>query len=339
MTRPPSLPPPSTPEAADALLAPLKAVHAAPPEQVARVRARLEPHLARDRALWGQRVSVAEPAASTSALERRILLSARQQSRWKPRPVLGAQRPLLLAAAAVLLAVVGWGMGQADRLRPAPPAIERAALSAGDAFASLTPSPGVDLSFQGEGQVVGTPQNPHVLWERGTLHVEVTPEQGIHLTVQTREAQVEVVGTGFTVQRTASGTAVDVRHGKVRVYCGEDTPVLLEAGQSVLCGPVSAAGRLARARRLEQSGAPPAEILQAVSQGLQGDGARGPVRAELLTTRIRALARAGEREAARAAATAYLASGEALRRDEIDALLQQLSPDTAPSAAPDATPE
>mgnify|MGYP003327532486 FL=1 len=100
---------------------------------------------------------------------------------------------------------------------PAAPAPVAVALDAPSGWAVHTAVPDVGLSFEGVGTIGGTEDAPRIAWESGTLNVEVTPEKGVRLAVATAEAEVRVVGTGFTVQRDRLGTRVQVRHGRVEV--------------------------------------------------------------------------------------------------------------------------
>jgi hypothetical protein len=92
--------------------------------------------------------------------------------------------------------------------------------------------------------------HPRLEWEQGTLKVEVEPERGIDLAVHTREAEVRVVGTRFSVTRDALGTGVVVTHGHVAVLCADGEKALLGAGEARVCPPTHAAGLLGRANAL-----------------------------------------------------------------------------------------
>lgn len=158
----------------------------------------------------------------------------------------------------------------------------------------------VKLAYQGVGEVDGDSVHPRIRWERGVVNVEVTPERGIDLSVETREATVRVVGTGFTVRRDALGTAVEVQHGRVEVRCAGEEAVFVDAGGERSCLPTSAAGMLGRARSLEGGGADVDTVLAAVDRGLAlvGGGGSGPVADELRVMRVHHLLRAGRRDEA-----------------------------------------
>lgn len=170
-----------------------------------------------------------------------------------------ARRPwaIALAGAAVAGAVV-WA------LQPAAPSPVSLALSAPVSEAPSMPvqvSPEVAATVGGLGQVTGDTRNVHVAWEKGTLSLEVEPDRGINLAVETDEATVRVVGTGFDVARDAFGTRVSVRHGRVAVVCSRGAERMLGAGEHATCLPRTAAGMLGRARALQDVHAPTTDQL------------------------------------------------------------------------------
>ena len=221
-----------------------------------------------------------------------------------------------LVGAAIALLVVSVATGALSPERagapPAPPAVAGTAplavhLAATEAPEVVRPAPGVALRVDGTGEVGGTAQAPRIDWTGGALSVEVTPGQGIALTVVTREAVVRVIGTVFTVDRDALGTRVDVSRGKVEVTCSDGPVHALTAGRTATCLPTTAPGLLARANRLKKDGAPARRILEAVEAALPM--ASGPFRAELLALQAETLLASGRERQARAAADAYLESG------------------------------
>ncbi|MSQ01803.1 MAG: hypothetical protein EXR71_07910 [Myxococcales bacterium] len=184
---------------------------------------------------------------------------------------------------------------------------------------------GVALSYRGVGDVDGTDKAPRIDWQRGTLNVEVTPDRGLDVRISTREAEVRVVGTGFTVDRTALGTRVDVRHGLVETRCGDSAVKMLGEGDSVVCPPRSAAGLLGRAQALRESGSPPDDVVSAINSGLVLSAAGDPVADELLALQVRVLADAGRPADALAAAERLIASGGGARRGEVLSISGQLA--------------
>lgn len=165
---------------------------------------------------------------------------------------------------------------------------------------------------------------PHIHWEAGTLAIDVTPNRGIDLVVETDEGSVQVVGTAFAVTRDALGTHVSVDRGHVRVSCVAGTERALGAGDETTCLPLRAAAWLGRAQALLVAGQPTDDVLDAITHGLALAAPADPASGELVALRIRVLVDAGRYPEALAAAYAYLASGAATRRGEVEALAAEL---------------
>lgn len=170
-----------------------------------------------------------------------------------------------------------------------------------------TPDGKVQLSWEGSGRLSGTARVPRIEWDGGTIAVEVTPNQGIDLAVQTREATIRVVGTGFRVTRDVLGTEVQVLHGKVAVECADGSSVLIGQDQSRVCPPISGFGLLGRARALKAAHRPATEILATVEMGLASKDITDSVRDELEVLQVEALEEADRKAEAAKAAEAYLA--------------------------------
>ncbi|MFZ5477981.1 MAG: FecR domain-containing protein [Myxococcota bacterium] len=231
------------------------------------------------------------------------------------------RRPVLpvLAGAAAAIALIGvsaiaatlWLQREREDLAPLS-----AQLASEDARSALQPTDEVRLYYQGAGALGGTRWSPRVDWQVGRLVVEVAPDRGVDLRVHTREADVRVVGTGFTVDRDALGTHVAVQHGRVAVICADGGEFLLSAGRDASCLPTHAGALLGRARALQDAAAPPADVLDAAERGLAA-GAKGGTRHELQLLRVEMLIAAGRPADALAAAEAYLAEGTSLRRTEV----------------------
>lgn len=168
----------------------------------------------------------------------------------------------------------------------------------------------------GLGAVTGDAKNVHVAWEKGTLSLEVEPERGIQLAVQTDEATVRVVGTGFDVVRDALGTHVSVRHGKVAVACEGGDETLLGAGEARSCLPRTAGGLLGRARALQDRHASNEAQLAAVELGLARASA-GPVRDELQFMRLELLIGGGRYDDARSLARSLAEAGSSSRQVDV----------------------
>lgn len=64
----------------------------------------------------------------------------------------------------------------------------------------------------------------------GEAFFEVTPDPDRPFQVQTKDARVTVLGTGFNVRRGITGTDVAVRHGRVRVERNIGETVVLNSG-------------------------------------------------------------------------------------------------------------
>lgn len=227
---------------------------------------------------------------------------------WMPWVLLfgGAAGGGAILAAGIALGMV-YVATRDPALAPVPSAPLAVRLASDAAGQVISPAPGVALRIDGSGEVGGTPQAPRIDWTAGDLEVEVTPDQGIALTVVTREAVVRVIGTVFTVDRDALGTRVDVARGKVAVACAAGPSHTLTAGKTATCLPTTAPGLLARANQLKKDGAPSREILDAVDTALPI--ASGPFRAELLALQAETLLAAGRERQAWGVADAYLEAG------------------------------
>lgn len=220
----------------------------------------------------------------------------------------------VVASAAVLALGVWCGV----RLAQPQPVPLSESLASDEVWQSASVANGVSLSFEGTGAVSGDSLHPRIAWDRGVVNVEVTPGLGIDLRVGTREADVRVVGTGFSVRRDALGTEVKVVHGRVEVVCSGADPVFVDPGQTQDCLPTSAAGLLGRARAIEASGAGADDVLAATAAGLARAGAEdAAVRDELTVMQIHQLLRAGRLEDGGVVADAYLASPSAARRLDV----------------------
>jgi len=264
-----------------------------------------------DRAAWPRQLlqqAQIEPPPGALARLRARPFQARTQTRWLP---IGAAVGM---AAAVMLALL-WPP------TPAPLSARLAAATRTDQ--ALTPK--VQLGYAGAGEVAGTDQAPRIRWEAGTLEVDVTPKQGIDLSVETDEGLVQVVGTSFSVTRDALGTAFSVSRGAVRVTCVGASPVDLGANERVVCLPVRTAGWLGRVQALAQAGRSTDELLAEIDRGLKGAAPADPAAGELLALRIRVLLDAQRLDEALVAAEAYLASGAEPRRAEVSEIVSALS--------------
>jgi hypothetical protein len=187
--------------------------------------------------------------------------------------------------------------------------------------------PGVQLAFQGQGQVASPSL---VSWEQGELKVEVEPKRGIEFRVETAEASIRVVGTVFSVERSSLGTSVTVDRGEVEVTCLDEAAQAVTAGQAWLCLRSPAA---ALHWADSQPGGSSAEVLRVVDRGLARSAPDDPVHGELEVLRIQTLARAGQHAAAREAAERRLARGADHRAREVRQIAARAAMTTGGCAA------
>jgi ferric-dicitrate binding protein FerR (iron transport regulator) len=148
--------------------------------------------------------------------------------------------------------------------------------------------------------------------------VEVVPDRGVRLSVETPEAEVRVVGTGFTVERDALGTRVEVRHGRVEVDCGAEVTRLLREGDTVTCLPRTAGGLLGRALALQAQNAPGEEILSVLERALALPDVSTSHADELGAHRVRVLLSLHRDAEALEAARRYLGGAPGLRRQAVE---------------------
>lgn len=241
-----------------------------------------------------------------------------EASRARDVTVMGRIRLRAPAIGVVSLAVAA---GLLFTLRPPPPPAPIAAqLASSDVFSTMEPRDGLLLAFSGQGSLEGTDAEPSVKWEKGTLHVEVVPNLGIHFRVETREAAVKVIGTGFTVKRDKKGTSVEVQHGRVEVTCENGAATLLNPGDRRECVPTTAAGLIGRADALHEEGAGAREVLEVVELGL-AIAEPGFTRDELRVRRIRALVELGRNVDARRYADEFLSGAPGSRADEVRSMV------------------
>lgn len=210
------------------------------------------------------------------------------------------------AAAAGLFAV--------NTLGPAEPRPLAMTLEGPAAQATLTEH--VRLRYAGQATVSGTDQAPNIELASGRVEVDVDPGLGIQLRVRTPEAEVKVLGTVFSVERSPLGSEIQVQRGRVGVSCADGSEQVLEAGQTHTCLPTDAAGLLGRSRALQAAGAPPLTVLASADAGLAAPELDPGTRGELTFVRLEALTATQSYGLALEAAQAYLASGETGRRPD-----------------------
>jgi len=113
----------------------------------------------------------------------------------------------------------------------------------------------VRVDASGHGAVVGQDRTWDLTWDEGAIHVDVVPDQGVALSVNTPDAKVTVVGTVFDVTKDIHGTAVRVARGKVRVECTRGPTHLVTGGHDVRCRPGTPASALRSAHHWLEEGA------------------------------------------------------------------------------------
>jgi ferric-dicitrate binding protein FerR (iron transport regulator) len=274
----------------------------------------------------------AAPATAASAEDVARLRAGLDARRVHHRRVRFAQLSSAgVAAAAAMVAVVL----PAELPAPPPAPVPLAASFDGPSDGPVQAGPGVRLELDGTGELTGDALAPRLAWSAGKVEVSVEPNAGIDLRVQTREGEVRVVGTVFSVERDPLGTTVGVSRGKVEVSCEGQPARYLTAGQTSTCWPTSAGGLLGRARALDTGAAPAEAVLETIDAGLAQGKGTGPIHDELTVLRIQKLQAAGRPDDALPAARAYLAAGSALRRGEVARLGAELLDDD--SSCEDAT--
>ncbi|MEQ1506130.1 MAG: FecR family protein [Myxococcota bacterium] len=265
--------------------------HTAPTSlSVARVRGRLDRQLVPAHELTGLPVPGPDAAA-------RVRARLRQPA---PAPDRSWTAPLtafaLVAAAGLVVIAV------ADR-EPAP--VDRFLAGTGT---DQRIGDHVVVRHDGRGHVSASGDDVAIDWEFGRIALDVEPNRGVRLAVNTPEVAVRVVGTKFSVERDALGTRVEVERGKVAVTCTSGTEQLVTASEAVECEPVTAPGLLNRARALDAAHTAPDTILATVDRGLAVVGGDAAVRGELLTVKSSVLVAAGRLGDALDAAEAALAT-------------------------------
>ena len=229
-----------------------------------------------------------------------------QASPWR-RLVPGA---MVLAAAA--MAVLAVGVNRTLEEAPAPSGAHALA-----GVSQLQPLDEVVLDYGGQGEAAWDGKVVRIDWEAGSLTSNVMPEQGIDLSVHTREAVVSVVGTEFTVTRDADGSHVLVDHGVVSVECEASGEVTLRAGQSHTCAPVSAGQWLYKIDRLFAASGDSDRIRTSIRRGIRYSAEGDPLRGELLARQVQLELRDGDRSAAAETAQQYLREGYTVRAERL----------------------
>ena len=201
-----------------------------------------------------------ERLLASPRVRRALDAAARPRPTWSwraPAPWMPATA-LVAGLAAALLWAGHVGFPFTNHGHPPPPTTPTAPASGDDAVTllaaaeptSLTLPTGIQVRYHGNGQLSGAPQAPHIDWRSGVLELSIPPHEGLELVVDTEEAQVEVVGTHYSVTRDALGTRVSVARGQVQVRChhgdeashGDPVERRLQSEQGLTCLPGRDAG-------------------------------------------------------------------------------------------------
>lgn len=233
------------------------------------------------------------------------------------------RRRWLLAGVPLAAGLLGWLL-----LRPTtapPPEPLSAVLTAQGGTGELTLGAHVHLEYTGSGRVEGDAARPRVHWERGRIALNVVPHSGVDLEVRTPDAAVAVTGTRFSVERDLLGTHVSVERGTVEVRCVGGLNHPLGAEHTHTCLPATPGGLLARARALQDAGAPSEKVLETLAVGMATTGLDSPIGVELHFLALSLERQAGNPEAALAHALAILRAGASLRRDAVASATVELA--------------
>lgn len=233
----------------------------------------------------------------------------------------------LLGTGLVLTAVfVLWfGVLPAQLNAPLKPAVTSLTLSS-QGPASMSPAPYLDVHYTGEGKLEGQGSSWHIRWQRGGVQVELDPRAQREVHVHTEEADVDVIGTTFDVERNPLGTRVSVERGLVRVTCLQSQETLtLAADHEHTCWPTTPSGLLARALHLADHDAPSAARLATLEAGLAMSPPEEPVHGEMISHQVTTLLQADRKSDALEAARRYLALPEAPREAAVRDVAVQLA--------------
>lgn len=103
----------------------------------------------------------------------------------------------------------------------------------GEALPQVAIAEDASVVMPGDAQVRTVQAQPGLLWlslEHSAAHFTVAPQHGRLVRVSVGAVEVEVIGTAFTLTRSAGAVTVDVTEGRVRVRTGP-RETLLSAGE------------------------------------------------------------------------------------------------------------
>ncbi|WP_438300936.1 FecR family protein [Pseudomonas sp. NMS19W] len=138
-------------------------------------------------------------------------------------------RPALAVAAALLVAVMATPVGT-------PHAVYRQQVTAqakGQRTFELPDGSTLSVNANTQLRVDFDSQQRRLILDRGQFYIDVAPDKERPLWVQTGDATIRVVGTGFDVRRSDRQLVVSVAHGQVTFTPDSRAPLLLSAQQQV----------------------------------------------------------------------------------------------------------
>ena len=215
--------------------------------------------------------------AADRLLQRVEATLERPPRRWAPRVL-----AVSLAATAAIAAAASW-----VEFTAAP----REVALGDDGLIAL--GTGVQAHANGRGHAVV--QDDHVLvrWEEGTLELAVDPAAHLAVQVHTRDAEITVTGTVFTVTQDAFGAHTQVERGSVSVVCDAlGTPETIQAPGATLCLENAGAG-IGRLLWLEGQEASAEHRLSIIDRALQFPASLALVRRTLHARRVDVLVELG----------------------------------------------
>lgn len=301
----------------------------ATPQQVARVRHRLDLQLVPARAELEHL-----PKPSAQAVAR---VSARLRQSHGSRPSAAKAAPLALGIGTLAFAALSTAAGVAwyGQQDAADPELQLFTLSQGAPAPALR---GLDIvEHDGQGSLVRDGRTVTIEWEYGRL--DVASAEGLSVVVLTPEGRVDLPSAGgrLQVERSALGTGVTVLDGSAALACGDDLPAAarvangalppgispagdapdpqvntnqttaLASGAAHTCLPRTASGWLNRLHALETSGLSPAELVAETDRALAAPGS-GAEMGEIWTLRLNTQIAAGWNAAALESAEHALAN-------------------------------